>query len=141
MQTFIIKTHQPGKSYLQPHFFVLNKGLNAGKPLKKPCPNCFVIIAKSVHSCNHLFHLTLMLQIGQFFKAYLKGSVIPFITINDCAMVIKKAYCEDAQLLNKSAKMIENLTKKEEEYQFLLQKLAQLKRAYIQSIFKNLELM
>lgn len=140
METFQIKTHKIGNTYSQPHFFILNKGLNAGMPLSEPCPNCFVITASSQTNRNNLYHLTMMLQIGQYFNLYLKGSVIPFITKNDCSRVIKMAVCKDAEVLKKPLQMIQSLTKKEEEYTFLLEKLAQLKTAYIRSVFKNMAL-
>ena len=31
MSTLQIKTHQTGRTYSKPHFFILNKGLNYGK--------------------------------------------------------------------------------------------------------------
>ena len=43
MSNFKMITYRPEGVYKDPHFFILNKGLNSGKPLKKPCPNCFVI--------------------------------------------------------------------------------------------------
>ena len=36
MQNFIIKTHQKDTIYSKPHLFLLNKGLNSGKPQKEP---------------------------------------------------------------------------------------------------------
>jgi len=43
MSNFKMITYRQEGVYKGPHFFILNKGLNSGKPLKKPCPNCFVI--------------------------------------------------------------------------------------------------
>ncbi len=81
MSTFQIKTHQIGRTYTAPHFFILNKGLNNGKPLDEPCPNCFVIIATTKAKRESLYYLCLSLKVGKFFAYYLKGSVIPFIGI------------------------------------------------------------
>ncbi|MDG1398068.1 MAG: hypothetical protein P8P88_06740 [Polaribacter sp.] len=92
MSTFEIKTHQIGRTYSNPHFFILNKGLNSGKPLALPCPNCFVLISKNEEDKNTLYHLTMMLQIGGFYAYYLKGSVIPFISINDCKKNANKRF-------------------------------------------------
>jgi hypothetical protein len=47
MKKLKIKTHQMKNAYTENHFFILSKGLNAGKPIEKPCPNCFVMLAKS----------------------------------------------------------------------------------------------
>lgn len=38
MKTLLLKTHRPTTTYTKPHFFILNKGLNSGKPLKAPLP-------------------------------------------------------------------------------------------------------
>ncbi|WP_439132922.1 DUF6943 family protein [Polaribacter sp.] len=91
MSTFQIKTHQPGRTYTKPHFFILNKGLNSGKPLDKPCPNCFVITTTTRAERESLYYLCLSLKVGQFFAYYLKGSVIPFIGISDAKKVINIA--------------------------------------------------
>lgn len=91
MSTFQIKTHQPGRTYQKPHFFILNKGLNSGKPLAEPCPNCFVITTSTKVNRESLYYLCLSLKIGQFFAFYLKGSVIPFIGISDAKKVINTA--------------------------------------------------
>jgi len=88
MLTYQIKTHQLNRTYNQPHFFVLNKGLNSGKPLEKPCPNCFVIIAQNNEAKKELFYISMALQMSKKFEYFLKGSVIPFITISDTKKVI-----------------------------------------------------
>jgi len=91
MSTFEIKTHQTGRIYSGPHFFMLNKGLNSGRPMQEPCPNCFVITTNSEDLRESLFYLCLALKIGKYFSYYLKGSVIPFICVTDARTVIKKA--------------------------------------------------
>ena len=97
MSTFEIKTHQIGRTYSGPHFFMLNKGLNSGKPMLKPCPNCFVITTNCDELLESLFYLCLSLKIGRYFSYYLKGSVIPFICITDARTVIKNAMQNNEQ--------------------------------------------
>ena len=109
MQNFEIKTHLVGRAYSKPHFFILNKGLNSGKPLDQPCPNCFVITAQSSASQESLFYLCLSLKIGKYFGYYLKGSVIPFICISDARSVIETALQNNQQ--GKWEKKIEKLKK------------------------------
>ena len=92
MSTFELKTHQIGRTYSQPHFFILNKGQNSGKPLINPCPNCFVVSTSTEEEKQTLYHLSMMLQIGGFYAYYLKGSVIPFISIDDCRNTLKNSY-------------------------------------------------
>ena len=97
MSIFEIKTHQPGRTYNAPHFFILSKGLNSGKPMRKPCPNCFVITTTNEDQIQTLFYLCLSLKIGQYFSYYLKGSVIPFICISDAKKVINEALQNNQQ--------------------------------------------
>lgn len=134
MSTFELKTHQPGRTYSEPHFFILNKGLNSGKPLKKPCANCFVVKTSNVDEKNTLFHLSMMLQIGGFYAIYLKGSVIPFISIDDCRKVLKsnlKTNTNIEYLMQKHIKVIEVVNTKQEELQNVIDKMSVLKVAYI----------
>jgi len=91
MSTYEIKTHRIGRIYDAPHFFILSKGLNSGRPMDLACPNCFVITTISTDQRESLFYLCLSLKIGKYFSYYLKGSVIPFICITDTKAVINKA--------------------------------------------------
>ena len=123
MSTFEIKTHQIGRTYSNPHFFILNKGLNSGKPLALPCPNCFVLISKNEEDKNTLYHLTMMLQIGGFYAYYLKGSVIPFISINDCKKtLIKGLESSKYSDFNKHIRAVSIISKKEKELQNVIKK-------------------
>ena len=142
MHFFEIKTHQPGRTYSNPHFFILNKGLNSGKPLTNPCPNCFVVITSTEESKNTLFHLSMMLQIGGFYAYYLKGSVIPFISINDCRNTLKKGLKSSDNIDNqmqKHIKAVQIISKKEKELQNVIDKMAVLKVAYIRNCFNIMQ--
>ena len=55
MLNFIIKTHRVGTIYTKPHLFVLNKGMNSGKPQKAPFTNSFVIIFQNEEDCESVF--------------------------------------------------------------------------------------
>ena len=93
MPTFEIKTH---RTYNKPHFFILNKGLNSGKPMTAPCPNCFVVSTETTEQKEALFHLSMMLLESKCYRIYLKGSVIPFIYIDD----VKKLLQNNEKYLN-----------------------------------------
>ena len=81
MNNPIIKTHSQNRAYSQEHFFVLNKGLNSGKPLLEPCANCFVILCHSEEQKNTFYWITYSLWKLNRFRIHLRGSVIEFITI------------------------------------------------------------
>ena len=86
-----MKSHKNERTYNQPHFFVQNKGLNSGRALNIPIRNCFVVTTETEEQKEALFYLCFSLQIGRYFNYYIKGSVIPFITIDDTLKVLNSA--------------------------------------------------
>ncbi len=134
MQNFDIKTHRIGKTYSKPHFFILNKGLNSGKPLLEPCSNCFVITTQSIDFRESLFYLCLSLKIGKYFGYYLKGSVIPFICIADTQSVIKAALQNfRVNKWEQKIKKLKKITVFEEDLKLQLKTISNLKIALIRS--------
>ena len=83
MSTFNIKSHRHGVTYSMPHFFILNKGNNSGKPLVAPCPNCFVIQFKCEEEKEKIYWLLYSLWQSKAFCLFLRGSVIPFVVLRD----------------------------------------------------------
>jgi hypothetical protein len=78
-----IKTHAIGRQYVQPHFFILSKGRNAGKPMPECCANCYVFLADDQDDRDFHFYVFLGLWELKYFRPYLVGSVIEFIRIGD----------------------------------------------------------
>jgi hypothetical protein len=95
MTNFIIKTHRVGTIYSKPHLFLLNKGMNSGKPQKEPFTNSFVIIFQNEEDCEILFFIAYSLWQTKFWHQHLVGSVIPFLRLND----FKKEFNPQANLL------------------------------------------
>ena len=129
-----IKTHRLERTYSLPHFYILNKGLNSGRPMNNPCPNCFVITTSSEDLRESLFYLCLSLQTGRYFNYYIKGSVIPFITIDDTRKVLNTAsqnYLKDHWQLKVSKLM--KITQYEENLKDQLNTIAQLKLALLRT--------
>lgn len=83
MCTFIIKSYRQGVVYNMPHFFILNKGNNSGKPLFAPCPNCFVIQFQSEEKKEQIYWLSYSVWQSKAFYPLLRGSVIPFVVLRD----------------------------------------------------------
>lgn len=73
------------------HFFVLSKGYNAGKPLEKPCPNCFIVTADSLEELGKVYWICYALWKCGIYLPLLCGSVIPFLHIKDIAAEIEKS--------------------------------------------------
>jgi hypothetical protein len=83
MKSIKIHTFNPKNTENKFDVYVLCKGLNSGKPLEKPCPNCFVIVCKN--QAEKDFYTTLLWGLWKikYFQQFLVGSVIPFLRIGD----------------------------------------------------------
>ena len=95
MLNFIIKTPRVGTIYTKSHLFVLNKGMNSGKPQKEPFTNSFVIIFQNEEDCENLFFIAYSLWQTKFWHQYLVGSVIPFLRLPD----FKKEFFPKAKIM------------------------------------------
>ena len=81
MLNFIIKTHQKNTLYTKPHLFILNKGMNSGKPQKEPFTNSFVVIFQNEEDCESIYFVAYSLWKTKFWHPFLVGSVIPFLRL------------------------------------------------------------
>jgi len=118
MQQFQIKTHAKGTVYNTPHFFILCKGNNSGKPLTEPCANCFVITCGESQK-DLLFWMMWGLWKSKAFHAYLRGSVIPFVILADVRDVLKHALKnanDDKEELANSIKVMRTFEDLEKQY-------------------------
>ena len=83
MLNFIIKTHKKGTIYAKPHLFILNKGMNSGKPQNEPFTNSFVVIFQKEEDCESIFFVAYSLWQTKFWHQFLVGSVIPFLRLQN----------------------------------------------------------
>jgi hypothetical protein len=83
MPNFIIKTHQKDTTYKGNQIFILNKGMNSGKPQKEPFTNSFVIMFPDEKDAETVYWLAYSLWKSNFWHQFLIGSVIPFLRIKD----------------------------------------------------------
>jgi hypothetical protein len=119
MPNFIIKTHQKNVSYSKPHLFILNKGLNSGKPQKEPFTNSFVIIFPSEEDLETTYWLAFSLWKSKFWQQHLVGSVIPFLRKNDFQGNFNpkvKEMLDDFEAHQKDVKALRLLELKEEQF-------------------------
>lgn len=115
VQQYNSKSHNPAFT-----IYALCKGSNSGKPLEKPCPNCFAILCKDEQQREFYKSLLCGLWISKAFHQILVGSVIEFIRIND----FKKLVAESAAFLQPKQAAFENDLKKIKSYE-------QLERQYL----------
>ena len=131
MSTFNIKSHRPGVSYNMPHFFILNKGNNSGKPLFVACPNCFVIQFQCEDDMEQIYWLLYGLWQSNAFYQFLRGSVIPFIVLNDLKSCLRdglKKVDENPAQFEKAVEALRNLEAMENKYKQNLLLIANAKR-------------
>ncbi|HTG65825.1 MAG TPA: hypothetical protein VL859_05570 [Flavobacterium sp.] len=83
MPNFIIKTHKKDTAYNGNRIFILNKGMNSGKPSKEPFTNSFVIQFQNDEDAETVYWLAYSLWKANFWHSSLIGSVIPFLRIQD----------------------------------------------------------
>ena len=86
-----ITCYTPGQQLPGIHFFILSKGLNAGKPLDVACPNCFVFACDTDEDRDKYFWLCYGLWQSNHFKVHLTGSVIPFLRKSELVMLLDQA--------------------------------------------------
>ena len=138
--TFNVKSSTVKAEISNPHFFVLNKGLNSGKPLQVPCPNCFTIQAESEEFKEVIYWISFALWRTKAFHPFLIGSVIPFIRIGDYKQLIN----EKMEVVKANpagfAETIKNLSfieMKENQLKENLRLIQELKRAYVYKYFNK----
>ena len=128
MYDYQIITHRPGTEYSAPHFFILSKGNNSGRPMKDSCPNCFVCQTYSDEEATYLYWIAFFIFKNKSIFRLLRGSVIPFVSIHeyrkefsvfiDKALSKKNAFKKNVEVLEKlqerKMNMKRNLSKLED---------------------------
>jgi len=140
MCTFILKSCNQKEEIRNPHFFILNKGNNSGKPLLAPCPNCFVIITENQEQADRLRTLCYALWRCRAFEPHLHGSVIPFITIRTFRSLLAfhipiiEQYAADFAQTVQALKLLEE---REQNLKKTLRAVSENKQAFVRQFFKN----
>lgn len=134
MKAVKIFTYNPKNQKSEFEFYALSKGLNSGKPLDVPCPNCFVISCRNAEEMDVYRSLLFGLWQTKSFHQFLIGSVIPFIRIGD----FKNFVFEQATNLKGKEKVFKNdirrvktLEQRERHIYEQLLLISELKRIYI----------
>jgi hypothetical protein len=128
---FSIKTHRPGIEYSGVHFFVLNKGLNSGKPLDEPCPNCYVCECTTEEDKEALYWICFALWQSYRFRQHLIGSVILYIRKKELLNLVRDSFlkCQTKpELFKKSLILLKTVNEKDLHFQDLAATLKKIKR-------------
>lgn len=140
MDTYQITAGRQAEKIAKFRFYILNKGMNSGKPLKTPCPNCFVVIARNEADLDTLYWLSFALWKGKKFEIFLTGSVIPFLRVTDFRNVISEHLVQAIEKpadLQKTVKALQQVEQHEQALANNLKLVKQLKIAYAHSFFSQ----
>ena len=139
-QKFTIKTNSPSANLNKPHFYVLSKGLNSGKPLDTPCPNCFIVTTRNESLKEQLYWLCHSLWQSKTLHKHLRGSVIPFISIVEFRKVLSLNFEEvvkDEPRFKKSVQALQALDKKQYQYSENIRLIEEAKRIVMYRYIKR----
>ena len=116
---FIIKTHTKDTQYNKPCLFLLNKGLNSGKPQNEPFSNSFVIIFENQEDVDNVFFISYSLWKTKFWHQFLIGSVIPFLRLKESKKEFNQkvnALMQEHEKHKKSVAALKLLEEKENQF-------------------------
>jgi hypothetical protein len=134
-----IKTHKSGKIYNQPHFFILNKGLNSGKPFKHYVCNSFVFLADNNDERDFYYFTLLGIWELRLMRPHLKGSVIEYVRLGDVIDVLDETL-NSVNTGNRSFADVQNsliqIDALQSNLQLQLSQLMQLRKALFYKYFK-----
>ena len=131
MLNFIIKTHKKGTIYAKPHLFILNKGMNSGKPQNEPFTNSFVVIFQKEEDCESIFFVAYSLWQTKYWHQHLVGSVIPFLRLQNFKSEFNPkatALMQEHEQHQKNVAALKLLEQKEKQFQENLNLINDLRR-------------
>ena len=101
MLTHQVRTYAVHRQTPEQAIYILNRGHNAGKPLRQPCPNCFIYYCSSPEEMETVYWSFYALWKHGFFHPHLCGSVIEMLRLCDLKTLMRN-FIQPA--LEKSAK-------------------------------------
>ena len=113
------------------HFFVLNKGLNSGKPLDEPCPNCYVCECTTEEDKEALYRICFALWQSHQFQQQLIGSVILYIRKKEFYNLVRDAFIKaqaKPEFFEKALILLKTVNKKDLHFQELAALMKKMKR-------------
>ena len=89
MLTNKVRTYDVHRETPEQAIFILNRGRNAGKPLRQPCPNCFIFYCSSPEELETVYRTFYALWKHGFFHPHLCGSVIEMLRLCDLKTLMR----------------------------------------------------
>ena len=123
IKTYNGKTEEPKDNEVI--FFIQSHGLNAGRPLREPKPNCWECRTK--RSAD--FEILYIVFESRILENFIRGSVIPFIALNEYKNIITpilKNAIHENRIINEhylQIRKIESQLQQQEKIRKLMQEL------------------
>ena len=123
IKTYNGKTEEPQENEVI--FYIQSHGLNAGRPLREPKPNCWECRTK--RSAD--FEILYIVFESRILENFIRGSVIPFITLSDYKNIITpilKNAIHENRIINEhylQIRKIESQLQQQEKIRKLMQEL------------------
>nr|WP_315178582.1 hypothetical protein [uncultured Flavobacterium sp.] len=139
MSNFIVKTHRKNVVYSGNHIYILNKGLNSGKPQKEPFTNSYVIIFQNEEDSETVYWLAYSLWKAKFWHQSLCGSVIPFLRIKDFKKEFNQRVnqiMEEHEQHNQNVQALKILELKEDQIQQNISLINEMRRVILRYYLK-----
>jgi hypothetical protein len=132
MKQFTLKTYRSSAQVEINSFYILNKGMNSGRPHPKPFVNSFTFIADSPEEMEMFYWIIFAAWQAKLFHTYLKGTAIQFLTILDVSKVISEASkrcIANSERVSNLLKTFHTLNQLEFKYEKLAKLTTEAKRA------------
>ena len=100
-----IHRYNPEKPKKATVFYIQSHGLHAGRPLKEPIPNSWEMDTE----IKNAFEICFMVYNSKFLKNYLRGSVIPFLSLHEYKKIIQPLFKNPIQHEETTLKKIKTL--------------------------------
>ena len=101
----IIHRFNPDKVRKETVFYIQSHGLHAGRPLKEPIPNSWEMDTET----QNAFEICFMVYSSKILNNYLRGSVIPFLSLHEYRKIIKPLFSNPVQFEEMTLKKLKTL--------------------------------
>lgn len=141
MLTNKVRTYSVHRPAPEQAIFILNRGHNAGKPLREPCPNCFIIYCSNLEELETVYWTFYALWKNGFFHPYLCGSVIEMLRLFELKKLLQNFIQPGIEKATRNPEMIHKIKsiydlEQQQEQQSKL--LSQLRASLVQKYYYSI---
>jgi predicted restriction endonuclease len=100
-----IHRYNPNKQRKETVFYIQSHGLHAGRPLKEPIPNSWELDTE----IKNAFEICFMVYNSKILSNYLRGSVIPFLSLHEYKKIMNPIFNNPVQHQEPTLKKLNSL--------------------------------